>query len=191
MEFHELPFDELCIIGIQSTCESTPVGQESESAPVLILIDVVEELYDGQGILHLFEILIGASIPLQVVYGALVSPGDPPVEADSTVTGGVCSHWEEDIVACHTLVPCDGVEICVAPEVSDMKISCDSRICEDRHEFGLTVVSVRLVQTCFYPTGLPFLFHRSVIVCHSVSLLMVRLGIRRFLKYLIIDIGAE
>ena len=189
MELHELPFDELRIVGIERTCESAPVGQESEPAPVIVLIYVIEEFNDRQRILHLGDVLICAAVPLEIIYGTLVPSGDPPVKADSSITGSVGSYGEENVVACHTLVPCNGVKVSVSSQVSDMQVSRYSGVCEDSHEFRLTIVPFRLVQTCFYPAGLPFLLHRSVIVCHTVSLLMMWLGIRRLLIYFLYNRG--
>ena len=115
LQLPELPVDELRIVGIQGTGESAPVGQESESAPIVVLIDLVEELDDIQGALHLRYVLVGASVPLEVVDGALVLPGDPVVQADTAVSGRMRSNGEEHVVSGHTLVSCDGVEIGVSP----------------------------------------------------------------------------
>ena len=162
----ELPLDEPGVIGIQGAGEPPPIGEEPESLPIIVDIDLVEELDDGHGVLELVELLGRTAVPLQVVDGLLVPPGDLGGQADASVPGGVGSDREEDVVPGHALVPADGIHVGVSAQMSDMKVSRDPGIREDDHEFRLAVDPLGFVKACLDPTGLPFGFHASVVVRH-------------------------
>ncbi len=181
VELPELPLDELPVVGVQGAGEPPPVGEEPEPLPVLGHIDAVEELHDGHGVLELLQLLPGASVPQEIVYSLLVSTGDLVRQADAPVAGGMGPHREQDVVAGHALVPADRIDIGVSAEMSDMKVSRDSGICEDYHELGLAVDPLGLVQAGLLPPGLPFCFHGAVVVCHEIPF-SIRARINKVVK---------
>ena len=171
LQLGELPLDELPIVGIQGAGEPPPVGEEAEPLPIVVLIDVVEEVHHIHGLLELVDLLLGASVPQKIVDGLLVLPGDLAGEGDGPVPGGMGPHGEEDVVSGHPLVPAEGVGVRVSPEMSNMEVSGKTRVCEDQHELGFPVLPLGLVQFLLSPFGLPLLLHLGVVAAHLFTFL--------------------
>ena len=114
--------------------------------PVVVDVDLVEELDHGEGVLHAGEVLVGAAVPLEVVDGCLVAAGDPVEQGDAAVACGVGPHGEEDVETGHALVPVDRVDVGVSAQVTDVEVPRDSGVREDDHELGLGLVPVGHVQ---------------------------------------------
>ena len=184
VELLELPLDELPVVGVQGAGEPPPVGEEPEPLPVLGDVDIVEELHDGHGVFQLLQLLLGASVPQEVVDGLLVAAGDLVRQADASVPGSVGSHGEEDVVAGHALVPADRIDIGVSAEMPDMKVPCDPGVRKDNHELGLAVDPLGLVQVGLLPPGLPFCFHGAAVVCHEIPF-SIRARINKVVIYIL------
>ena len=172
MELAELPLDELSVVGVEGAGESAPICEESKSLPVLLDVDVAEEVDDVHGFGQLFELLLGASVPEKVsdgtvVLGLVLLPDgeflpDLVGEGDGSVSGRVCTDREHDVVSGGALVPTDRIDVTESSHVSYMEVSGDTGVCEDQHELR-SLIPVGEVELLVRPSVLPFLLDRAIV----------------------------
>ena len=168
MELEHLPFDELLVIRVDRAGEPSPIGQEPETFPIVVEIDVVEESDDLARVCQSFDLVIRASILLQYRDGLFVPAFDPLRECDRTVPGRVGPDRKEDVESSHPLETADGIGYRVSPHVADMKIAGDAWICKDHEEMGLRGICIGIMELLFAPSLLPFLLDLSEVECHLV-----------------------